>query len=82
MEIEGNLNGSVDLGKRVALPGIKIHYTCPLCGSSYSRNGENTRLSYPSTNQPYELWGYCPECNHDFVIGKILLNITLTLVKE
>jgi hypothetical protein len=82
MIIEGKINGSVDFGKRISLPGITIKYECPLCGTPYCQDGSERRLTYPSTEQPYELWGYCSQCNHDFVIGKIVLDLTVRVVEE
>lgn len=79
LTIEGTCQGG-ELDKRTYLPGVVIKSKCPECDAPYVKDLENNYLSYPKVGQPYKLTGYCGQCDHEWPLGEVVLNLTITMV--
>lgn len=76
MHIEGVCTGA-ELGKRTYLPGILIRAACPNCGQPYVRDLGDHGLSYPKVGEPEEVHGVCDACEHEWLLGRVVLRLTL-----
>lgn len=77
--IEGDCKGA-ELDKSTYLPGIVIKSKCPNCGAPYTQDMSDNYLSHPKVGEPYELHGYCNSCDHEWPLGSVVLNLTVTVV--
>ena len=68
----------MELDKRQYMPGNELHFGCPKCGVGNVINFGTSYLSYPIANEFEPVTGYCQECNHEWPLGDVRVNITLT----
>lgn len=80
MVIEGECKGA-ELDKRTYLPGIFIKSKCPKCGAPYEDDLSDSYLSYPKVGKPHKLAAYCGACEHEWTLGSVVVNFTLTPVE-
>lgn len=59
-----------------------INDKCPECKTLWKYDLTNDYLSYPTTNKPIKLDGYCQECYAEWVVGFVKLTITLEETME
>lgn len=76
MIVEGTCKGSLD-EKRVELPGLVIVDECPACHAEYRRD---VSFDYPRIGTEFVVYAYCSGCGHEWEMGKVRLDITLTVV--
>jgi hypothetical protein len=81
MVIEGECKGA-HLDKRTYLPGIVIKCKCPKCGALDTTDLSHEYLSYPTVGEPYRVTGYCVSCEHEWYIGSVVVNLTLSVFTE
>ena len=81
LKIVGQPEGTIEDGKRLYLPGVKIIADCPKCNRSIEHDMEDYYLAYPPMNAPkrYTIW--CEDCNEEFSFN-VRLNVSLELVTE
>lgn len=78
MTVEGTCQG-VELAKRQNLPGVVLKYVCPKCGTPQVFDLGDRYLSHPVVGEPEEINGYCEQCDHDWVAGRVIVRMTLEL---
>lgn len=81
MKIEGTCEAT-ELGKRVYLPGITLRDTCPACGAEYTKDLGDSYLSYPTVGQAKIIHGYCGACEHEWVLGSVVVRVTLEIAES
>lgn len=82
MIIEENGNESFSLDVKRFYTNHIIKSVCPNCNTNYVRDCNHHCFSYPSTNTPITITGYCSECEHEWEIGKVILTVSIEEVKD
>ena len=81
LESSGNPQFELDI-KRFYMPGTVIRTRCPSCGVDYVKDFDEKYLSYPSVGTPIEIDGYCSECNHEWLVCKVQLKLSVEIVPD
>jgi hypothetical protein len=71
-----------ELGKRFYAPGYTLHSTCPKCGETWESNLGGEYISYPTVNKPKEIMAYCPECQHEWCPGSVIVRISIEVANK
>lgn len=65
--------------KRFYLPGCTLSGVCPNCKKAFERDFGSRYLAYPKANESFDVFLWCSECDHEWVVA-MRLNVTLELL--
>jgi hypothetical protein len=71
----GTMTGAID-AKRFRMPGVEITSKCPQCGRPWRKDLARGYLSDPVVNEPFNAYGHCLECDHEWPV-MVVLRVTL-----
>lgn len=80
--VETNPDESFEINvKRFYMPSTTVHATCMRCGGECVLDLDSNYLSYPVTNEPFDVTVVCYDCDESVKVGVVLL-VKLELAPE
>lgn len=77
MQIEKLSEESFDIGVKRFYANYLIKSVCPNCNAPWENNLTEDYLSYPKTNTPIEIHGYCGECEVEWSVGFVKVSVVI-----